>query len=445
MFGKWGLFLAMLTFLDLLKSGFVATAFIKYSSGENKFVKNGFFDFKLKNVNKQNIKEDISKNDKKSANIESESFSFFLPLNEDKNLKKPDSSNLLNFLLPGLESLNKGKKKEDRKLSETYIQNKKYREGLINGIPLDCKISDLDSLINLCDSEKITEDENIYNIDLKSLSKMKPSLIKLKNMIGMESVKKNIVYQIIFYLQGLDISNNDMLHTVIEGKPGVGKTELAKILAEIYNSLGILSKSSFTVAKRSDLIGSYLGSTAMKTNKILEESLGGVLFIDEAYSLGNEEGKDIYSKECIDTINQFLSENREDFICIIAGYKESLEKCFFKYNPGLERRFPWRYSIKEYSWEELSEIFKKIVKDNSWKAKIEPNFFKDNLDKFKFFGGDLEILFQKTKLIHGMRAINLTKDKKRIINDDDLKGGLQLFLEDKDKKLEFLNKYMMYS
>ena len=262
-------------------------------------------------------------------------------------------------------------------------------------------------------------------------------------MIGLDDVKEKLFYQLVFYLQGLDVKNKDMLHSVISGPPGVGKTELAKTLSEIYSCLGILSKGTFNIAKRSDLIGSYLGSTAMKTSKILEESKGGVLFIDEAYSLGNSEGKDIYSKECIDTINQFLSENREDFICIIAGYKESLESCFFNYNSGLERRFPWKYELKPYDSNQLKLIFEKIVIDNNWNSYVSEKLFKKHLKDFKYFGGDMETLFHKTKLVHGYRALNLIKEEKRKINESDLEKGYSLFMEDKDKKPN--TSYLMYT
>ena len=168
-----------------------------------------------------------------------------------------------------------------------------------------------------------------FNLDTKILHKLVGPLQKLKNMIGLKQVKQQVFEQIIFYLQNLDDQNYDMLHTVIEGEPGTGKTELAKILGEIYTEMGILSKGTFTSVKRADLIGGYLGQTAMKTKKVLEEANGGVLFIDEAYSLGNQEGKDSYSKECIDTLTAFLTEEKEDFVLIIAGYKEDLKKCFF--------------------------------------------------------------------------------------------------------------------
>ena len=109
----------------------------------------------------------------------------------------------------------------------------------------------------------------------------------------------------------------------------LAKTEIAKIMGEIFSNLGILKKKKFKKVTRSDLIAGYLGQTALKTTEVIKESLGGVLFIDEVYQLGNAEGRDSYSKECIDTINQNLTERQGKFICIIAGYKDSVENCFF--------------------------------------------------------------------------------------------------------------------
>ena len=178
----------------------------------------------------------------------------------------------------------------------------------------------------------------------------------------MKLVKKNIIDHILFYLQKLDTGLNNMLHTVIQGPPGTGKTELAKKISKIYLAMGILKNDTFKIVKRGDLIGKYLGHTSIKTQKVIDSCSGGVMFIDEAYSLGNVEGRDIYSKECIDTINQNLTENKSKFICIIAGYKSDLEDCFFSVNKGLGRRFAIRYTIDGYGGDDLFQIFKKIVK-----------------------------------------------------------------------------------
>ena len=200
-----------------------------------------------------------------------------------------------------------------------------------------------------------------YNLDIEIISKLVEPLTKLSNMVGLQHIKDKIFSIILFYLQGLENKNNDLLNTVLEGPPGVGKTEVSKILADIYLNLGILKKGNFQSVKRSQLIGGYLGQTAIKTQDVLDNCTPGVLFIDEAYSLGNQEKKDSFSKECIDTINAHLVEHKNDFICIIAGYKEDLNNCFFKYNSGLERRFPYRFTMKPYKPEELCLILQKKI------------------------------------------------------------------------------------
>ena len=394
-------------------------------------LKNNKSDLKLfidvnNNDKEKTLNNKVKDNKVKKFNKNDETFNFILPLNNDMDIKKPE--NIFSFFLNGTTDT---KLHEDNKIK--LKEKEDYRKKILDGEPITIKLNSLDDLILLGQSQKMNEDK-IYNIDIISLKKMVPYLIKLNELIGLTEIKEKIFYQLLFYLQGLDITNKDMLHTVISGPPGVGKTELAKILSEIYSCLGILSKGTFNIAKRSDLIGSYLGSTATKTNKILENSKGGVLFIDEAYSLGNSEGKDIYSKECIDTINQFLSENRSDFICIIAGYKDSLEKCFFNYNSGLQRRFTWKYDLKPYTYNEMKLIFDKIVKDNNWRSNVNDEFFKKNHKEFKYFGGDLETLFHKTKLAHGLRSLNLKKEDKRNINIDDINKGFELFVSEQKKQ-----------
>jgi len=212
-----------------------------------------------------------------------------------------------------------------------------------------------------------------YNIgpNKKKLNKILPSLIKLQKLTGMTSVKKTIVGHILYFLMSYE-KNKDMIHTVIEGPPGVGKTTLGYILGEIYTNLDIIEQPKnktnnlkFRIVKRSDLVAKYLGQTSHRTQEVINSILGGVLFIDEAYSLGNNDVDDSYSKECLDTLNQNLSEKKNQFLCIIAGYKNALEKNFFAYNEGLRRRFPFTYTIEEYTPNELKNIFLGML-DDSW-------------------------------------------------------------------------------
>lgn len=297
------------------------------------------------------------------------------------------------------------------------------------------KITNLDDLIKLA---KTYDRTKRYTFDMKCLNRMVEPLEGLNKMIGMKLVKKNIVDHILFFLQKLDGGLNDMLHTVIQGPPGTGKTELGKILSKIYLAMGILKNDIFRVVKRADLIGKYLGHTAQKTQKVIDSCRGGVMFIDEAYSLGNSEGRDIYSKECLDTLNQNLTENKNNFLCIIAGYKDDLNNCFFNYNKGLSRRFSIKYTIEGYDPKELYQIFCKIVKENNWNidTSVTDKFFEGKKENFPYFGGDMETLFFNCKIVHGRRIFGREANLKKNITLEDVKSGFELFIKNRPEKTE---------
>ena len=275
----------------------------------------------------------------------------------------------------------------------------------------------------------------LYSINLETIYKLSLPLKKLKSMIGLHKVKDSILNMILYYIQQFEKGNDNMLHTVIEGPPGVGKTELGKIISEIYASMGIIKSNKFKIVRRTDLIGEYVGHTAHKTQRVIDEANGGVLFIDEAYSLGSQEGKDTFSKECIDTINQNLSEQKKNLIVIIAGYPNELEKCFFAYNPGLNRRFPFRYSIEGYNEHEMKDIFMKKLSDIKWKIYNDINedfilnFFKNNISKFNNYGGDIENLIVMCKFCHSRRIVGKHPYNKKKLTKDDILNGMKKFIE----------------
>ena len=305
-------------------------------------------------------------------------------------------------------------------------------------VNIDAEINNISDLIDLCKKYPLKDDIE-YNIDMKTIHNIREPLEQLDEMIGMKKLKESIVNQILFFAQKLHINNkggSDFMHTVIYGPPGTGKTEIAKIMGRIFSKLNILSSGKFLKVTRADLIAGYLGQTAIKTKEVMQKCLGGVLFIDEAYSLGNNEKRDSFAKECIDTLCEGLSDYKDNLMVIIVGYKKELNDCFFNYNEGLNSRFTWRFHIDNYTPDELKSIFKKKVTDAGWEMKkdIKVNWFQKNMDYFKYFGRDMETLFAKTKIAHSRRVFCKDKEEKTKITMADLKKGLEMFLDNDEVK-----------
>jgi SpoVK/Ycf46/Vps4 family AAA+-type ATPase len=316
-------------------------------------------------------------------------------------------------------------------------------------VNIETEINNIDDIIKLTEKYKL-DPEIDYNINMKALHNIKEPLQELNNMIGMTELKNNIVDQILYFAQGLHKNNNalsgDFMHTVIYGPPGTGKTEIAKMMGKIYSNIGVLNKGTFKKVTRSDLIAGYLGQTAMKTRDVIKDALGGVLFIDEAYALGNSDKKDSFAKECIDTLCEALSDNKDNLMVIIAGYENELKDCFFSCNQGLDSRFTWRFKTDTYSAEDLYNIFIKKVKDIGWElheeSKITSEFFKKNYDYFRFFGRDIETVLAKTKIVHSKRVFCKHNSEKKKITLRDLEKGFELYLKNDDIKNRKNNDYI---
>lgn len=332
-------------------------------------------------------------------------------------------------------------------------------------VTIDVEINHIGDLLKLIDAYP-DDKETKYNINMSLLHKIKEPLNHLNNMIGMKYLKENIVDQILFYVQNLhkpiikdtgikgtgirDVDScNDFMHTVIYGPPGTGKTEIAKIMGQLFTKIGVLNKGTFKKVTRSDLVAGFLGQTAIKTKDVIKECLGGVLFIDEAYSLGSPEKRDSFSKECIDTLCEALSDHKDDLMVIIAGYETELNECFFGSNQGLKSRFTWRFKTDEYSAEDLYHIFIKKVKNAGWEIfdskneskddtkVIDVKWFEKHKQTFKFYGRDIETLFAKVKIAHSRRVFCLDDSVKQKITINDLNKGHTMFLKNStDSKRE---------
>lgn len=381
---------------------------------------------------------------------------------------------------------------------------------------MDYADTEIYEMIDFLEHQLENKCENNYvKKSIKNPKGLINALEELLDLIEMKDVKIAMVNQIKLVLSlkftGKKI-NNHMLNCVISGNPGVGKTTVAKIIAKIYNCIGLLNPkkppvvnnvskdklmfdmmkdfageynrmmlvdlkkkirklepqfyktnreknkwhdlfstitqyqrdnetlfcpvienlnvipntntntntntnsstddNNFIVATRSDLVGRYVGETAIKTKKVLESAMGGVLFIDEAYSIctSNGSSRDSFGEESLTTINEFMSKYPNDIIIIFAGYKNKLESTIFKIQPGLNRRCTFRINIDDYDIKTLSRIFEKRVDKDGWSidqsVNVE-NILKNNSEKIQDNGGGIEKLVFFCKLAYGKQTFDL--------------------------------------
>lgn len=193
---------------------------------------------------------------------------------------------------------------------------------------------------------------------------------ELDELIGLNNVK-DFVYEIysLLYIQkcrayvGLQ-ADPQVLHMVFKGNPGTGKTTVARILAKLFREMGVLSRGHMIEVERADLVGEYIGHTAQKTREVVKKALGGILFIDEAYSLARGGEKD-FGKEAIDTLVKAMEDYKNDFVLILAGYRDEMDD-FMDQNPGLPSRFPLQLEFPDYTVDELLQISETMVHDRQY-------------------------------------------------------------------------------
>jgi len=219
---------------------------------------------------------------------------------------------------------------------------------------------------------------------------------ELNSLVGLEQVKHD-VQSLLNFIRICQLRTERGMktpivsyHLVFTGNPGTGKTTVARIIGELYHLMGILSKGQLIETDRSGLVAGYLGQTALKTQKVIQEALGGVLFIDEAYSLANAH-HDSYGKEAIETLLKAMEDHRDELIVIVAGYDIPMHQ-FIESNPGLRSRFNKYFRFPDYSPSELTQIFRKFCQDNGYILSAEANttlfstFNKIHENKTEHFG-----------------------------------------------------------
>ena len=193
---------------------------------------------------------------------------------------------------------------------------------------------------------------------------------ELEKLVGLQEMKR-IIKEIYAWIivnrkreeMGLK-SSTVVLHMMLKGNPGTGKTTVARLIGKLFQKINVLSKGHLIEAERADLVGEYIGHTAQKTRDLIKRAMGGILFIDEAYSLGRGGEKD-FGKEAIDTLVKHMEDKSHDFILILAGYSEEMDR-FLQLNPGLKSRFPIIVEFPDYTVDELLEIARRMVAEREY-------------------------------------------------------------------------------
>lgn len=257
--------------------------------------------------------------------------------------------------------------------------------------------------------EKILEDLN----QLIGLAEVKEEVNRMVNLLRVQKLRAD---------RGLK-NGASSKHLIFSGNPGTGKTTVARMLGKIYQSLGVLSGGQLVEVDRSNLVSGYIGQTATKTQEVIDQAMGGILFIDEAYTLTANKGENDFGQEAVDTLLKAMEDSRDDFMVIVAGYPEPMEN-FLNSNPGLKSRFPKFVHFADYTAEELLDILKMLCKQQQY------HFSEDALERAReIFEGwiankpdnfanarEVRNFFEQAVANHASRVVNIKETTDEVLS-----------------------------
>jgi len=301
-----------------------------------------------------------------------------------------------------------------------------------------------DSSVGISDSKHKKESEKIVPEGEKSLEQLLKELDAFTGLKTIKQAMRDFVDYLTFINErkklGLKTQEGISLHTVFLGNPGTGKTTIARLLGNIFKAMGLLEKGHIVEVDRSALVGQYIGETAQKTDKLITDALGGVLFIDEAYTLVKKGGGQDFGQEAIDTLLKRMEDKAGEFAVIVAGYTNEMNG-FLESNPGMKSRFSHNFVFEDYTPDELIEIFKQMAKKEEYVLSaedwhdLEKEFTRLYRKRDKTFGNArlVRTIFNNAKMQVGKRCSKLPaaqRNKKALstIMQEDIKAILKTSL-----------------